>query len=89
MLDKQRQNEVSTSDLMQNTSLIYHSESVLEMQFLCLVTLFLWADNDIGKSGVIMVALIIEHIFAYMSGIFRKWEIENFGKLDVNGVSRG
>ena len=89
MLDKQRQKEVNTADLMQNTSLIYHSESVLEMQFLCLVTLFFLAGNDIGMSGVIMIALIIEHIFAYMSGIFRKWEIEHFGKLDVNGVMRG
>lgn len=89
-LDKQRQKEVNTADLMQNTSLIYHSESVLEMQFLCLVTLYYWGHSSetTENSSEILVALIAEHIFAYSSGIFRKWEIDNFGKLDVNGVYR-
>lgn len=74
---------------MQNTSLIYHSESVLEMQFLCLITIYYWGQHEnTGGSGIILLALIIEHIFAYISGVFRKWEILNYGKLDVNGVLR-
>jgi len=40
-------------------------------------------------SGDILFTLIIEHIFAYLSGVFRKWEVENYGIADVNGVFRG
>jgi hypothetical protein len=40
------------------------------------------------KSDTVMYVLIVEHIFAYFSGIFRNWEIKHFGKIDVNGVAR-
>ena len=35
-----------------------------------------------------MFSLLIEHILSYIIGIYRKYEIENFGKPDVNGVFR-
>ena len=37
-LDDQRMKEVGSLDIMQTTSIIYHVESILEMQFLCLLT---------------------------------------------------
>lgn len=86
--------------MMSNSSIIYHSESVLEMQFLCLITFqFLIkfpfqeiTDNphaeDIFDSKLIMYALIGEHVFAYISGIFRTWEIKKYGKVDLNGIFR-
>ena len=40
------------------------------------------------KSDLIMIVLVFEHIFAYCSHLFRVWEIENYGKVDINGVSR-
>ena len=63
------------------------------MQFMCLLTIYLLKPSVEGitpnsTSNAIIFALILEHIFAYCSGIFRKWEIEHYGKLDVNGVYR-
>lgn len=40
MLDFARYNEVQTLDMMQNSSIIYHSESVLECQMLCLICVY-------------------------------------------------
>ena len=49
MLDNERTNETNTLDMMQNSSIIYHTESLLEMQILCLVVCFVlnrkWKDN--------------------------------------------
>jgi hypothetical protein len=30
----------------------------------------------------------MEHIFSYLTGYFRKWEIVRYGEKDVNGVVR-
>ena len=83
---------------MQNTSIIYHMESLLEMQFMCLVTFAFVLkpevnldhfDEDIHrKSDHVMIVMVFEHIFAYCSHLFRVWEIENYGMVDINGVSR-
>ena len=35
-----------------------------------------------------MITMVFEHIFAYSSHVFRVWEIENYGVIDINGVSR-
>lgn len=35
-----------------------------------------------------MIVMIFEHIFAYISSIFRTWEIKHYGKVDINGVAR-
>ena len=34
-------------------------------------------------------ALVFEHIFAYICDFFRKWEIKNYGILDMHGIYRG
>ena len=83
-------------DLMQNTSIIYHSESVLEMQFMCLVLIGLMPKPDAkdiaeGKhdsSLNILWFLVFEHIFSYCSGLFRTWEVSKYGQMDVNGILR-
>lgn len=36
-LDDMRQKEINENDMMQNTSIIYHPESVSEMQVICLI----------------------------------------------------
>ena len=36
-LDDERMNETNSLDMMQNSSIIYHTESILEMQFMCLI----------------------------------------------------
>lgn len=84
---------------MQNSSIIYHIESVLEMQFMCLLIFIFIIEFDqseivktdtdkIAESNEIMVALILEHVFSYIAGIFRQWEINRYGKVDINGVFR-
>ena len=37
MLDKERNDETNALDMMQNSGIIYHMESLLEMQVLCLL----------------------------------------------------
>ena len=97
-LDRQRQKEVNSLDMMQTTGIVYHMESILELQFMCLIAfVFLFKrevniehyDEEIhSKSDTIMIVLIFEHIFAYCSHLFRVWEIDNYGQTDINGVSR-
>lgn len=40
-LDLERNKETNALDMMQNSSIIYHMESLLEMQILCLVSCFI------------------------------------------------
>lgn len=49
-LDTQRTHEINNNDLMQNTGIIYHIESVLEMQIMCLITLYLVEVNSQGQN---------------------------------------
>lgn len=99
-LEKERFKEVNSQDLMQSAVIIYHSESLLEMQLMCLLTFMFYFppinygpnyyvnEESARKSNYIMYVMIGEHIFAYFSGIFRDWEIKHYGKLDINGVAR-
>jgi hypothetical protein len=91
-LDDMRSQEVDTQDLMQNTSILYHSESIIEMQILCTITVLAYA-NALGQklegSSAIFTAFFLEHTFSYAFTVFRDWEIERHGKLDLNGVLRG
>jgi len=49
-LDDERMKETNSLDMMQNSSIIYHTESVLEMQIASLVMVMIlnniWADNQ-------------------------------------------
>jgi hypothetical protein len=84
---------------MQSAIIIYHSESILEMQFMCLICFTFVFEQKMppeyhmnkeahAKSNLILFSLVVEHIFAYFSGLFRVWEIKHYGKLDINGVAR-
>lgn len=37
---------------------------------------------------VLIIILMIEHFFCYLSGYFREWEIKNYGEMNVNGIIR-
>jgi len=90
MLDKQRADEINVLDLMQNTSIIYHLESVIEMQFLCLLSaMYTMNEDSAGATRFIVISLLAHHVFAYISSLYRKWEIEHHGKPDINGIMRG
>jgi len=41
-----------------------------------------------AHNEMIIHILLFEHIFSYLIGIFRDWEIANYGKTDVNGIKR-
>mmetsp|Transcript_39558 Transcript_39558/g.60445 ORF Transcript_39558/g.60445 Transcript_39558/m.60445 type:complete len:423 (-) Transcript_39558:1026-2294(-) len=49
-LDDERMKETNSLDMMQNSSIIYHTESILEMQIACLITVVIltrnWATNQ-------------------------------------------
>ena len=75
--------------MMQNTSIVYHTESLLEMQFLCLITIiylqrssaveFEDSERILYSDTMILIALVVEHIFSYSAAIFRNWDIERNG----------
>lgn len=98
-LEQERFKEINGQDMMSSALIIYHSESLLEMQFMCCITFaFILTPNRVmdssinyeaqDKSMLVLYSLIGEHIFSYFSGIFRTWEIKHYGKVDVNGVAR-
>ena len=66
------------------------------MQFMCLIMIIFFLDGEdhsvkkelLASSNAILIALVAEHIFSYGAGIFRSWEIEHYGHMDVNGVMR-
>ena len=45
-------------------------------------------DEQSYKSIFIMISLLITHILAYIAACFRKWEIQRYGQMDLNGVFR-
>ena len=104
MLYSQRNNEINGSDMMQHQSVIYHTNSILECQLLSLGTVLLLEHSiperpeniknlRDGLRGTNPTELIIwfllgEHIFAYIAGIYRNYEISRYGQPDVNGIKR-
>ena len=103
-LDLQRQRETNVLDMMQNSSIIYHPESLFEMQIMCIA--LLWAfqsyilehlpvgkkqveeQGHLAQAQIIFLALTIEHCCSLVISIFRQWDIATNGKLDINGVPR-
>ena len=95
-LDQNRHKEVNGLDMMQNSCIAYHSESILETQIICLIFVFIieeklhWAhsggNEDNGENKYICIVLIVEHFFSYISTYYRKYEIQQRGEPDVNGI---
>ena len=84
---------------MQNTNIVYHPESVIEMQIMCLGIIFLYVNriyildpDSIERSSYsanfIMFALMAEHIFSCCCAFYRSYDIDKNGKIDINGVKR-
>ena len=82
---------------MQNTNFVYHPESLMEMQIMCLLAVFYFTNRediysktiDFGhSSNIIMAALMLEHIFSCAFAFFRSYDIGKNGLIDINGVKR-
>ena len=81
--------------MMQNQSIIYHYESILEMQVLCFAFIYLMfvynnkqVEDHMVSHGTIMNCLLIEHIVAYACNSFRNYDIKKNGVPDAHGVYR-
>lgn len=96
-LDNERMKETNALDMMQNSSIIYHTESILEMQMCCLISMilltFYWQDKlgyknqeGMGTSMMLMYVLMAEHILSYLFGIFRNYDIDKNGKKNKRGI---
>jgi len=96
-LDDERMTETNSLDMMQNSSIVYHTESILEMQVMCLVSLYFVNEWWKAKKGygnlatddtayIILLVLLVEHIFSYFFGIFRNREIDQHGKPNSYGI---
>lgn len=96
-LDNERMKETNALDMMQNSSIIYHTESILEMQVCCLVAMILttvywsdklnYADNEsLGQSMMLMYVLMAEHVLSYLFGLFREYDIKNNGQKNKYGI---
>lgn len=95
-LDQQRKEEVCSLDMMQNQSIIYHPESILQTQILCLISTWIVHTIFTPKKKNekpdhfthIFIILLIEHICSYLAGVFRNYDIGKNGRIDINGVLR-
>lgn len=92
--------------MMQNTSILYHPESVAEMQAIILAIVWSQLPQDIPAHfatnpevyeelknlqmtlEAIFAGLMIEHVSSYFIELFRRYDIEKNGVLDINGVPR-
>lgn len=92
-LDYMRYREINELDMMQNSSIIYHSESIIEAQIMVLVANYVITEkldwSQAGKSNTnIMIVLGFEHIFSYICEWYRRYEIKQSGLPDINGILR-
>jgi hypothetical protein len=96
-LDNERMKETNSLDMMQNSSIVYHTESILEMQMLCLITMVVlnqfWLEKKaymtVGNGDtatLLIILLLVEHVMSYCFGIFRDYEIEKNGKPNKFGI---
>jgi hypothetical protein len=96
-LDNERMRETNALDMMQNSSIIYHTESILEMQMCCLIAMIMlteyWSDvRNYGqdpnkpKSFLLIYMLIGEHFFSYLFGIFREYDLRHNGEKNKHGI---
>jgi hypothetical protein len=88
--------------MMQNTNFVYHPESLIEMQLICVFLVYVlnngifysyspssWkAYEHSDSSNFIMFTLLCEHIFSYLIAFFRHYDINKNGRMDINGVKR-
>lgn len=88
--------------MMQNTAILYHPESIAEMQLIiiCLITRFcLYSEipdhytqhvdsinTSVEAIKIIFTCLTARHGFSFFVELFRRYEIERYGKVDVYGV---
>ena len=48
-LDRQRNDEINDSDILMNTSIVYHTESLLEMQICCVLIFAFIGEGAVSK----------------------------------------
>ena len=100
-LDQQRIKETNAYDMMQNQTIIYHMESLLEMQIFCTLTCLAIEsvclkqrdhlkihDNGASSHHSLVMTLLVEHIVSYFLNIVRMKDLSKNGKPDANGVYR-
>jgi hypothetical protein len=94
-LDRERMVETNSLDMMQNTSIVTHPESILEMQMttlvMCQALHYLWGDSfghDVADSGSnnFMLVLMAEHIISYILGIVKDWDLKKHGEPNQYGI---
>jgi len=100
-LDDARIKEINGMDMMQNSTISYHPESIMEIQLMGLIcfsyllplpgtaSIIEDAEKKVPISWGIVYALIAQHTLSYFISFFRKWEIKYHGKTDLNGIIRG
>lgn len=81
---------------MQNTNIMYHMESIVEMQLISTIVIWLvWSLNQNKNESIeteiniLIIILLFLHFITYFFALFRAWEIDHHGKIDVNGIERG
>ena len=85
---------MNTADLITYQSIIYHTESLLEMQIACTVAVWLIQRYEEKSSEVqsdnvvIMYTLFVVHVAFYWAGVFRNYDIANYGRPDLWGIMR-
>ena len=94
-LDDMRMRETKALDMMQNTSIVYHPETILEMQILVIVAAYLTTNwwkpkknygslSESNSADTLLAILLVEHVISYIFCYYRKWEIDHQDKLNLS-----
>jgi hypothetical protein len=89
---------MNSMDMMQNCNILYHPESIVEMQIICLLTIVYYQYLLVGQfpiefnanseQSVIIIALFVIHILQLFYWTFRRFDISHNGEIDKFGSRR-
>jgi hypothetical protein len=89
---------MNSMDMMQNCNILYHPESIVELQIISILLLLLYQSISNGKypldfkanteQSSIILALFITHILQYLYWTFRRFDISHNGEIDKFGSRR-
>ena len=96
----QRIIELNEGDMMQSMYIHENIDSVIEFKIVSLMAVSILtiytseAHSEFTLEGdknsqQIMLMLIIQNVFSYLSEIFRDWDLAHHGYFDDQGVYRG
>lgn len=95
-LDDARFLEIGSTDMIYNIPMVYHNESISEMQLMCLAASYIMEKklgpsdwNSIENFGLVLFWLLVaENSYNWVTEMYRHWEIDYRGRPNIHGIKR-